>query len=208
MPLDVTATSNALLLIWGDEAVDKFLPIYFPEIDPVVFKDEALAARFFVRSNVARFIQLKDPEDASKGKVLLLTGPGGIYPALFSRSDVCSKPIPNYLHVLDYMISFSWQSCCGERAGSYVNQIKTTSRSTLSPETLDCLTYNAFNMPNLHEIEFKPVIKQWSDDGRLSGVLKSDPTRSSAESKVVRRHSSSTTNTFLFTSRSPYTPVL
>ena len=189
MPLEATVASNQLLLVWGDESIDKFLPLYFPEIDPAVFKDEALAARFFVRTNVARFIQFKDPDDPGKGKVLLLTGPGGIYPALFSRSDVCSKPIPNFLHVLDYLISFSWQSCCGERAGSYVNQIKTTARSTLSPETLDCLTYNAFNMPNLHKLDFKPVIKQWSDDGRLSGVLKSDPTRCSAESKVVRRYS-------------------
>ena len=160
----------------------------------------------FARANQARFIQFKDAEDEAKGKVLLLTGPGGLYPALFRRSDVCSKPIPSYLHVLDYMISFSWQSCCGERAGSYINQIKTTARTDMATETLDCLAYNSFNMPNLHEIDFKPVIEQWSSDGRLSGVLKSDPTRSSAESKFVRRLLSAAGGTFLFTGNSPFVP--
>jgi hypothetical protein len=143
MPLDASAASNLLLLTWSDDSIDQLLPEYFPELDVAVFKDEALAARMFVRTNKDRFIKLKDPEDPTKGKVLLITGHGGLYPALFSRSDIFSKPIPNYLHVLDYMISFSWQSCCGERAGSYINQIKTTARTKLAPETLDCLTYNS-----------------------------------------------------------------
>ena len=114
MPLEATVASNQLLLVWGDESIDKFLPLYFPEINPAVFNDEALAARIFVRTNVARFIHFKDPDNPSKGKVLLLTGPGGIYPTLFSRSDVCSKPIPNFLHVLDYLISFLWQESARE----------------------------------------------------------------------------------------------
>ena len=33
------------------------------------------------------------------------------------------------------------------------------------------LTYKAFNMLNFHEVDFKPVIKQWSDDGRLVRVF-------------------------------------
>jgi hypothetical protein len=206
MPLDANAASDHLLLAWSDASIDELLPAYFPEIDVSTFKDEALAARYFAREHQARFIQLKDSEDASKGKMFVLTGSGGLYPALFSRSDVCSKPIPNFLHVLDYMISFSWQSCCGERAGSYINQIKTTARTSLTPDTLDCLAYNAFNMPNLHEIDFKPVIKKWSEDGRLSGLLKSDPMRSSAESKVIKRHLGEAKNTFLFTANSPYAP--
>jgi hypothetical protein len=61
-------------------------------------------------------------------------------------------------------------------------------------------------MPNLHEIDFKPVIEWWSEDGRMSGVLKSDPTRSSAESKVVRRHLSEVGSIFLLTGKSPYEP--
>ena len=72
--------------------------------------------------------------------------------------------------MLDYMISYSWQSCCGERAGSYINQIKTAARAVLDPDTLDFLAYNAFNMPSLHEMDFNCVIKQWSEDGKLSGV--------------------------------------
>ena len=101
MPLEATVASNQLLLVRGDKSIDKFLPLYFPEIDPAVFKDKAISGRIFVRTNVARFIKLKYPDDPSKGKVLLLTGPGGIYPALFSRPDVCSKPIPNFLHVAE-----------------------------------------------------------------------------------------------------------
>ena len=102
------------------------------------------------------------------------------------------------------MISYSWQSCCGERAGSYINQIKTAARAVLDPDTLDFLAYNAFNMPSLHEMDFNCVIKQWSEDGKLSGVLKSDSDRSSADSKVIQRHLNSVKSTFLFTERSPY----
>ena len=129
---------------------------------------------------------------------MLLTSPGGIYSTLFSRCD------PKFLQVLDYTISYSWQSCCGERAGSYINQIKTASRADLDPVALDSLAYNAFNMPSLHEIDFNSLIRQWSDDGKLSGVLKTDRDRSSAESKVIQRHLSSVKHTFLFTGRSPY----
>jgi hypothetical protein len=30
------------------------------------------------------------------------------------------KAISMFFHVADYMISFMWQSCCGERAGSHI----------------------------------------------------------------------------------------
>jgi hypothetical protein len=38
------------------------------------------------------------------------------------------------VHVANYMISFIWQSCCGERAGSHINLTKTKSRIGLRVE--------------------------------------------------------------------------
>ena len=85
--------------------------------------------RHHVRDNQESFLQDKDPTDESKGKLLALTGDGSMFEALFARSDVCTKPIPNALHITDYMISFRWQLCNGERAASHINLAKTKERA-------------------------------------------------------------------------------
>ena len=63
------------------------------------------------------------PERCVEGSFLALTGPGSVFEcliiALFSRSDVCSKPASNALYIADYMIALMWQSCNGERAASH-----------------------------------------------------------------------------------------
>ena len=184
---------------WGNGAIDSFLPEYFPELDIAIFKDEALTARIFVRDHATRFMQPKDPKDASKGLVLALTGPGSIFEVLFSRSDICNKPIPSLLHVADFMISIMWQSCCGERAGSHVNLVKTERRTGLEPQILSALCYNSFNMPSLHEMDFSPCIEKWREIGRSMGVFKA-----STESKVVARLQMESKRAFLFTNGSPY----
>ena len=48
---------------------------------------------------------------AKEGQILKLTSEASIFEELFSRSDVCSTAIPDFLHVADYMISFMSQSC-------------------------------------------------------------------------------------------------
>ena len=71
------------------------------------------------------FMPDKDPSDVRcvEGSFLALTGPGSVFEcliiALFSRSDVCSKPASNALYIADYMIALMWQSCNGERAASH-----------------------------------------------------------------------------------------
>jgi hypothetical protein len=137
MPFQLNAQSHELLEVWSDDIVDEFLPVYFPEHDPFEFKCQALVARLFVRENQGRFTHFKDENGESKGRVLVLTGEGSVFEELFGRSDVCSKPIPLFLHVTDYMIAFMWQSCCGERAGSHINLTKTKGRTGLGDETFD-----------------------------------------------------------------------
>ena len=208
MPLQLNAQSHELLEVWGDDTVDEFLPMYFPEHDPFEFKCQALVARLYVRENQKRFMHFKDENDESKGRVLVLTGEGSVFDELFSRSDVCSKPIPLFLHVADYMIGFMWQSCCGERAGSHINLTKTKGRTDLGDETFDSLVFNTFNMPHLHEMDFEAFVKRWSDEGHQMGTTKAGMEASmddagegdsrEAASLVVKRHLEKKTRTFLF----------
>ena len=142
MPLANSEASNALLMTHGDDAVERVVRSHFPGLDAEIVKDELLAAKFFVRETQARYLQQSDPDDATKGTILLQTGRGSIFEALFSRSDVCSKPIPSLLIIADYMMSFMWQSCCGERAGSHINRTKTRERTLLGDQTFDSLMFN------------------------------------------------------------------
>ncbi len=163
---------------------------------------DALAAQIHVRDNTARFMQQNDPGDASKGVILAIAGPGSIFEALFSRSGICSTPIHLFLHVADYIISVMWQSCCGERAGSHVNLVKTERRIALESGIVSALCYNSYNMLPLHQMEFNSCIKKRSDDGRRMGVFRSSTQDS--ESIVVARLRQETKRTFLYTGGSPY----
>jgi hypothetical protein len=105
-PFQLNEQSQELLEVWSDGIVDEFLPIYLPEHYPFEFKCQALVARLYVRKNQERFTHFKDENGESKGRVLVLTGEGPVFEELFSRSGVCSKPIPLFLNVADYMIEF------------------------------------------------------------------------------------------------------
>ena len=219
MPLECTETAHSKLMVWSESTIDRFLPLYFPGLSVFEFKCEALSARLFVCENQERFMHLKDPDDATKGRILRLTGSGSIFESLFSRSDVCSKPIPMFLHVADYMIAFMWQSCCGERAGSHINLTKAKGRTDLHDTTFDSLVFNTFNMPNLHEIDFAAIVKEWSANGHMMGTTKagavameaqssetstssssssSSPSPAPSSSVVVQRHLKKNAATFLF----------
>ena len=201
MPLQQQASDAAVdaLLSWGDAELEELCSTYFPELDVEVVKDEALAMRVYVRDNAGGFLRDKDPTDLSKGKVLALTGPGSIFQSLFARSDVCSKVIPHILHIADYMIAFMWQSCNGERAASHLNLVKSKERVLLGDETFDSIVFNTYNMPELHEINFDPIIAKWIKEGRKSGAVKGAPGDSTeSNSRVIRRHLAKTKATFLF----------
>jgi hypothetical protein len=64
----------------------------------------------------------------------------------------------------DFTIAMIWQSCCGEPAGSHINNTKTLGRTGLGNDTFDDLIFNIFNMPNLHEMNLKAAIQKWRED--------------------------------------------
>ena len=55
----------------------------------------------FAKENKERHMRFVDDRDESKGKHLKLTGGGPTSEGLFSRADVCSTPIPDFLHAAD-----------------------------------------------------------------------------------------------------------
>ena len=179
------------LSTYSDAAIDELHGSHFPELDLLKLKSEASAMRAYVARNEKHFIV--------DGK-LKLTGSGSIFEALFTRKDVCLMEIPNILHVADYMISFMWQSCNNERAGSHMNLVKTKERSLLDADTYDDIVFNTMNLPALHEINFDPIIARWKKDGRKSAAFKGQdaPNAGFSRSKVVQRQHSKTTATFLF----------
>ena len=193
MPLEKTAKGHAELLKWSDEAITRVVSAYFPEIDVQEAKNQALSARLFVRDHQESFVHFKDPSDPSKGKIMRLTGRvGSVYGRLFERSDVCSRAIPEFLFIADYMISFMFQSCCGERAGSVINMVKSQARTGLADETTVDLCFNTCNMPHWHEIDYDLFVDAWKAGGHLMGVTETEGR------KVITRHLAKTSDTFLF----------
>ena len=95
----------------------------------------------FVFEHQDEFRVLVDPSKLEKGRRLCLFT---IYERLYS-GDVCSKPIPPFLHVLDYVISFTRQSCNSERAGSHINRVKTLERIGLLNDSFNLLVFGTFN---------------------------------------------------------------
>ena len=108
MPWDRTDAeqTTGLLLALGNAEVEWIVGELFPELDGFELKGEALAARMFVFEHQDEFRVLVDPKKPEKGRRLCLFT---IYERLYS-GDVCSKPIPSFLHVLDYVISLMRQS--------------------------------------------------------------------------------------------------
>ena len=172
MPLQDNPAAQVQLQSWSNEDIEWIAKEKFPELDVSVLKNQAFTARMFVKANKERFMQLVDNNDPSKGKALILTGEGSIFEELFSRSDVCTQPIPLFLHVADYMISFMWQSCNAERAGSHMNRTKTLERTGLHDDIFDSLMFCTFNMPFMHEIDFDLIMEAWEKAGHKSGEFK------------------------------------
>jgi hypothetical protein len=63
------------------------------------------------------------------------------------------EPIPVFLHVADYIISFMSPSCYRKRAGSHVNLAKSKSRTGVQADTFDVFIFNIFKMKYLDEMD-------------------------------------------------------
>lgn len=196
MPLVEGAAAAEELLTWSDKEVEEFIPSKFPLMDLDIFKSQALAARMYVQRNQKQWIVPKDSKKPEDGRILLLTGPGSICETLFSRSDICGVPINLYLVVMDYMISYAWQSACVERLGSHLCIVMTKYRTLMRSDTLCSTLFNKFNLPEVHEVDLDALAKAWKVDKRVMGVFKGCD--GSEPSKVVARHLTLKGKNFLF----------
>ena len=100
------------------------------------------------------------------------------------------------------MISFMWQSCNAERAGSHMNRTKTLERTGLLDETFDGLIFCTFNMPHIHEIDIDALIKDSEAKGHKLGTFKGmgamDGDSGESSSKAIKRQLERKSATFLF----------
>ena len=159
MPWDRTDSeqTTGLLLALGNAEAEWIVGALFPELDGFELKSEALAARMFVFEHQDEFRVLVDPKKPEEGRRLCLFT---IYERLYSR-DVCNKPIPSFLHVPEYVISFMWQSCNSERAGSHINRVKTPERIGLLKDSFNSLVFGTFNNPPVHELDTPRLVFKW-----------------------------------------------
>ena len=97
------------------------------------------------------------------------------------------------------MIAFMWQSCNAERAGSHMNRTKTLERSGIHDDLFDSLMFCTFNMPNIHEIDFEALMREWESEGHKLGTFKGvDGDSAESSSKVIKRMLAEKSPTFLF----------
>ena len=101
------------------------------------------------------------------------------------------------------MISFMWQSCCGERAGSHINAVKTKGRTLLGDDTFNDCIWLTYNLPPLHLVDYDRFVKAWKKDGtQRMGIFKgaeaAGPDDPNSASQVVRRHLSATSPSPLY----------
>jgi hypothetical protein len=108
-----------------------------------------------------------------------------------------------FLHVADYMIAFMWQSCYGERAGSNINLTKTKGRADLHDTTFDSVVFSTFNLPNLHEIDFAAIVKEWSANGHMMGMTKAGAVAMEAQFSETSTSSSSSSSSSSLPSPAP-----
>jgi len=201
MPLE--AAAHEKLVVHGDAAADKVCEVYFPELDAERVKNQMLAVKLYVRENIEQFMFRVDENDPTKGSAMRICGKGSVMEALFTRKSIGSNPIPDFLHIADYMISFMWQSCCGERAGSHINAVKTKGRTLLGDDTFNDAIWLTYNLPPLHLVDYGRFVRAWKKEGtQRMGIFKgaeaAGPDDPNSASQVVRRHLSATSPSPLY----------
>ena len=203
MPLEESPAAHEKLVVHGDAAADEVCEVYFPELDAECVKDQMLAVKLYVRENIEQFMFRVDEKDPTKGSAMRICGKGSVMEALFTRKSIGSKPIPDFLHIADYMISFMWQSCCGERAGSHINAVKTKGRTLLGDDTFNDAIWLTYNLPPLHLVDYGRFVRAWKKEGtQRMGIFKGAETGTADDpnsaSQVVRRHLSATSPSPLY----------
>ena len=133
----------------GDLEIEWAATNLFPELEVFELKREALAVRLFVLEHQNEFRFLVDLKKPEKGWGLCLLT---IFQSLNRDSKAFSMPIPSYLHVFDYAVSFMWQSCNSDLAGSHINRVQTRERTGLLTGSFNSLTFGAFNNSPVTEI--------------------------------------------------------
>jgi hypothetical protein len=204
MPLGTADEAHAALLVHGDAEVEKLCETYFPELDVQEVKDEFLAAKMHVRENKGAYISAVDAKNPSKGTVMRICGQGSIMEAFFTSGSAGCKPITSYLHIADYMISFMWQSCCGERAGSHINAVKTKGRTLMGDDSFDDNVFCTYNFPPCYLINYPACVQRWKADGtQRMGIFKGvEEADAGKASEVIRRHLSAKASSPMFQVRS------
>jgi hypothetical protein len=85
-----------------------------------------------------------------------------------------------------------------------MNRTKTLERSGILDDLFDSLMFCTFNIPNIHEIDFKPLIKEWESEGHKLGTFKGiDGDSEETSSKVISRMPEQKSSIFLFKSPAP-----
>lgn len=175
----------------GGDAVEWLVKHMYPMLDPGEVKTQFLRVKIFVKENHDLFYDedLPQPEwtDARKRKHvpkprLRICGRGSIFEHLYRNPNVTGGPIEQYLHIADDMISRSVTQCDTERVGSNMNLIKTKLRTVLADSTFAALVFLSFNLPWLHEIDVKLLVKAWKEAGHKLPINKND-----ADSLVLTR---------------------
>ena len=90
------------------------------------------------------------------------------FPEMFA-----ANPFLFYLHVLDYTLSFMWQSSNSERAGSHINKVKTLHRTELSSYSLNSLVFGTFNDVAVQFIDTARLNSRWRSEGHIGGTTTS-----------------------------------
>ena len=95
-------------------------------------------------------------------------------------------PIPTFLHVLDYAISFMWQSGNSESAGSHINRMKAPERIGLQRAAFNPLAFVTFNNAPVQELDTQRLVSKWKSDGHMSGTTAGSTEED--QSEVLKRH--------------------
>jgi hypothetical protein len=202
----------AALQVAGDDAVDWLQERYYPMLDAQIVKNQSLLVKIYVKENYSRFYDkdLAQPEWTSARKNahvpkphLKICGPGSIMETLFTNFNVTRGPIEQYLHIADDMICRSVTQCDTERVGSAMNLVKTDKRRCLGDSIFADLVFLAFNLPWLHEIDIKLLVKAWKEAGHKLPINKND-----ADSIVLTRlrNRESHDRGFFLKATSPFKP--
>ena len=91
------------------------------------------------------------------------------------------------------------ETSVGEVVDRATVRTKTLERSGILDDLFDSLMFCTFNMPNIHEIDFEALMREWESEGHKLGTFKGvDGDSAESSSKVIKRMLKEKSPTFLF----------